>query len=191
MKKAAQKEKLRKELTERRKSLSNEDCKEKSAFILSSLKTQKEFIEAETVHCYISMSQNKEVDTFELINSMFLKMKRVVVPVVQKENNSLKHVELVNFNQLEENSWGVLEPVNGIEVPVNELDFIIVPMLGGDRNKNRIGYGKGFYDRFLSQANCPNIGLLFEDCLVDEIPVEAFDVPLDKLITEEKIIGRL
>lgn len=183
------KQEIRKKLLARRKSLSKEEYAEKSALIIQSLKKQNEFAEAETVHCYISISQNNEVDTLGLIRDMLLKMKRVVVPVMNAAKGTLKHIELVNFNQLTTNAWGVLEPAGGMEVPINELEVIIVPMVGGDRNKNRIGYGKGFYDRFLRQVSCPKIGLLFENCLVEELPVEPFDVPLDKLVTEGRTVN--
>jgi len=63
-----------------------------------------------------------------------------------------------------------------------------VPMVAGDLKKNRIGYGKGFYDRFLRDLGCPSAGLVFELCIADEIPVEDFDIPLSKLITEKRVI---
>jgi 5-formyltetrahydrofolate cyclo-ligase len=71
---------------------------------------------------------------------------------------------------------------------IEKLGLVIVPMVGGDNQKNRIGYGKGFYDRFLKQVDCPTVGLLFNECLVQKIPVEPFDVSLGKIITEDQII---
>lgn len=182
------KHKLRKELLKRRSSIPEEEYLRKSAIICRQLAEMPEFKNAETVHCYVSMNERREPDTLELINSLLVKMRQVVVPVMNIENGTLKHVEFINFNQLKTNSWNVIEPTGSIEIPVGELDVVIVPMVGGDMNKNRIGYGKGFYDRFLSQVSCPKIGLLFETCLVDELPVEPFDVALDMLISEKRII---
>jgi 5-formyltetrahydrofolate cyclo-ligase len=114
--------------------------------------------------------------------------KKVIAPVTQIEAGTLQHVWLEVFEDLQANEWVVLEPLEGEEADPEELELIIVPMVGGDYQRNRIGYGKGFYDRFLRQVHCPAVGLLFERCLMDEVPVESFDVPLSMLITEKQII---
>ncbi|MBN2732109.1 MAG: 5-formyltetrahydrofolate cyclo-ligase [Balneolaceae bacterium] len=185
---AAKKSRLRKELLDKRTSIPSDQFEEKSAQICNRLKDFPVFQNAQTIHCYVSMNQRGEVNTHPLIKDMLGAGINVVVPVTKFESGNLQHVHLEKFNQLKENKWGVLEPEGGEEVPVHQLELVIVPMVGGDRQRNRLGYGKGFYDRFLSKVNCLTIGLLFERCLIDEIPVEPFDVPLDMLITEEEII---
>lgn len=185
---ADQKKEIREKLLKRRKSLSKETYEQYSVQIIEKLKKQPEFAEAETVHCYVSMNQNREVNTLALLDTMLLQMKEVAVPVMNRAESTLQHIQLVNFDQLESNTWGVLEPTSGKEMSPDRLELIIVPMVGGDQQKNRMGYGKGFYDRFLADVNCPTIGLLFESCLVDELPVDTYDVPLNKLITEKQII---
>lgn len=123
-----------------------------------------------------------------MLKEMLVEGKKVVVPVTQTDSRTMRHIALSKFEDLQPNTWGVLEPSGGEEVLVGSLDLIIIPMVGGDRHKNRIGYGKGFYDRFLAEVDCPKIGLLFEDCLIDEVPTESFDVPLNALITETKVV---
>ncbi|HKK44144.1 MAG TPA: 5-formyltetrahydrofolate cyclo-ligase, partial [Balneolaceae bacterium] len=80
------------------------------------------------------------------------------------------------------------EPNGGEQVSPKELDLVVIPMVGGDEQRNRIGYGEGFYDRFLSLVSCPKIGLTFEQNIVERIPVEDFDITLDKIITEQRVI---
>lgn len=165
-----------------------EEYLNKSMRIYTHLKELTVFRNAQTIHCYLSMNARGEVNTHPLIQDMLGACKKVVVPVTNFESGTLQHIHLENFNQLKKNKWGILEPEAGREVPLDQLNLVIVPMAGGDRQRNRLGYGKGFYDRFLSHVDCPTIGLLFETCLVDEIPVESFDVVLDMIITEKQII---
>lgn len=184
----AQKQELREKLLRSRSELSREEYRIKSGQIISRLKQQAEFNKACIIHCYVSMNERKEVNTLPLIKELIESDKKLAVPITNFENGTLTHTYLKEYNDLRENKWGVMEPPKGRQANPEDLDLVIVPMAGGDLQKNRIGYGKGFYDRFLQQLKCPSIGLLFERCLVDTVPAESFDVPLDKLITEEKII---
>lgn len=182
-----QKEELRQNLLEQRKSISEPEFYDLSADIIEELKKQSEFKEARTIHCYVSINERREVETRELIREMIFKGRQVVVPITNFEEGILNHVRLRSYEDLQTNKWGVLEPDDGEEVSPDVLDLVIVPMVGGDEQCNRIGYGEGFYDRFLVNVDCPKIGLLFEKCLVDQVPVESFDVPLSKVITERRV----
>ncbi len=182
------KEKIRNKLLERRKSISEPEYYGASADIIEQLKEQVEYRDARTIHCYVSINKRREVETRELIKEMLSKGKEVVVPITDMEAGTLTHVQLRSYQDLESNRWGVLEPTGGTEIPLEEFDLVIVPMVAADEACNRIGYGEGFYDRFLSQVDCPKIGLIFECNVVDELPTEDFDVPMDKIITEERII---
>lgn len=182
------KEKLREALLEQRESIPEPQYYGASADIVERLKEVAEYQNATTVHCYVSMNKRREVETRELIREMLDKDKDVIVPITNVEDGTLKNVRLHSFDELEENQWGVLEPANGEEVSGDKFDLVIVPMVGGDEQGNRIGYGKGFYDRFLQDVGCIKIGLLFEDNVVKEIPTEKFDIPMDKIVTENRII---
>ena len=121
---------------------------------------------------------------------MLRKSKQVVVPLTNVDDGTLTHFRLQSFDDLQENKWGVLEPVNGRQVSPDELDLAIVPMVAADERCHRMGYGKGFYDRFLSEVSFAKIGLIYEQNVVDELPVEDYDVPMDKVVTEERTIQR-
>jgi len=146
------------------------------------------YINAEVIHVYVSIDKKNEVDTFQTINHSLRKGKKVVVPKIANDG-LLEHFEINTTADLKRNNWGILEPEGGREVNTQELDIIIVPMVAGDRGRNRLGYGKGFYDRFLSTTDAFKVGLLFDiQIYPDLLPVESFDVQLDLLLTQTELI---
>lgn len=177
-------------MLERRRNISEEKYVDASSRITERLRGQPEYRNAALIHCYVSLNDRGEVDTHPLIRAMLHTEKRVVVPATDFETDTLRHVILNSYDDLSPNKWGVPEPETdaGIEADVGELELVIVPMVAGDRQCNRLGYGKGFYDRFLAETECPTLGLCFEECIVDVIPVEPFDVRLDKIITQNRVI---
>lgn len=183
------KEELRKNLLNQRSDIPEPEFYGASADIIERLKGLLEYENASIIHCYVSMNKRREVETRVLIKEMLAKGKEVVVPITNVEDGTLKNVRLHSFNELEENQWGVLEPPSGEEVTEDKFDLIIVPMVGGDEEGNRIGYGKGFYDRFLQKVDCKKIGLSFDQNILKKIPTENFDIPMDKIVTENRIIN--
>lgn len=146
------------------------------------------YVSAKTVHIYVSNSEKNEVDTFQIIHHSFMSGQKVVVPKVI-DDAQMKHIEIKSINNLKQNRWGIPEPEDGEEVNIQELNVIIVPMVAGDRQKNRLGYGKGFYDRFLAKSDAYKIGLLFDlQIHPEELPVDIFDIPLDLLLTQSEQI---
>jgi 5-formyltetrahydrofolate cyclo-ligase len=183
------KEQVRQKLLEIRRRMTETDYQDYSGRIISRVKKLECFKISEVIHCYVSINERREVNTHPLIKELLSGSKKVVVPVMQMKEGGLNHIQLNRFSDLEPNRWNVPEPSAGKETPVEKLDLILVPMVGGDDQKNRIGYGGGFYDRFLKNVPCPSIGLLFDECLIDRIPAEPFDVPLTKIVTQKQIIS--
>jgi 5-formyltetrahydrofolate cyclo-ligase len=188
MSKKGKKEQVRQKLLAMRKQITENDYQDHSERIVSQVKKLDYFKKAEVIHCYVSINERREVNTHSLIKELLSGPKKVVVPVMQMKEGGLRHIQLNRFSDLKPNRWNVSEPATGKEIAVGQLDLILVPMVGGDNLKNRIGYGGGFYDRFLKKADCPSVGLLFEECLMNRVPVEPFDVPLTKIITQKQII---
>jgi 5-formyltetrahydrofolate cyclo-ligase len=181
---------LRKEFLNRRQSLTRDEVLEKSSSILKQLSGLKSFRDAGTVHCYISMNERNEVFTEEIIEMCFSLNKKVVVPKMVRESR-LEHYYIEQGETLLPNAWGVPEPepVPDKKAGLTDIDLILIPMVAADREKNRLGYGKGFYDRFLSKCDAVKTGLLFDVQLSDKaLPVEEHDVKLDLLITESGVI---
>lgn len=171
-----------------RRSLLDAQWKEISNNITARLIKTDEFRLASTVHTYVSMESNREVFTLDLIDKTLELGKKVLVPRMQP-NGKLSHHSISSLNSLKKNEWGVLEP--SYENPINLPDdlLIIVPMVAADFNRNRLGYGKGFYDRFLESVNATKVGLCFNMNLNwISLPVESFDVKMDKVITEQFIL---
>lgn len=182
------KEELRSHFLKKRNALSGTIANEKSQRIINRVLKTKEFQLANIIHSYASIQKKREVDTIRFLETCLQMNKQVVVPKM-KEGGRLNHFAIDSLDDLSENSLGIPEPVNGREIPVGDLDLVIVPMVAGDRSKNRIGYGAGYYDRFLQSCSAPKIGLLFDCQLYDNtLPVENFDIPLDILITESERI---
>lgn len=182
------KEELRSYFLEKRKDLSDREKNEKSRRIVDRVLKTKQFQAADTIHSYVSIQKNREVDTFRLIKDCLQMNKKMAVPKIIGEGQ-LNHFLIDSLVDLRENSWGVPEPVDGKEISVKELDLVIVPMVAGDYFKNRIGYGVGYYDRFLKNCSAQKMGLLFDCQLYDRrLPIENFDIPLDILITESQRI---
>ncbi len=139
-------------------------------------------------HLFLSMARHKEVDTAMLLHVLQGKDKLIVVSKTNFKTHTLSHYLLTDATVIKENSFGIPEPKEGLEVPVNKIDVVFVPLLAFDQNGHRIGYGKGFYDRFLLQCrnNTLKIGLSFFDPLDTTLAPSAHDVALDAVVTPEK-----
>lgn len=185
----ADKRTIRKASLSVRNSLSVSEVKQKSAKITAQLIEQSYFVDSHTIHIYASIKKNREVFTDHLINASLKLGKKVVVPKMQK-GGDLTHHAISSLDDLSVNCWGVPEPENTFQqVHPDELSLVIVPMVAADLRKNRIGYGKGYYDRFLMQTKARRTGLCY-NCTLSWIPlpVDSNDQKMDQIITETKVI---
>ena len=141
----------------------------------------------EYIHLFLPIEGKAEIDTTLILTLLQGRDKQVVLPKVN--GNSLQHILLTDSTKLRKNQWGILEPEQGIEVPVRQLDVVFIPLLAWDKKGRRVGYGKGFYDSFL--ADCKpaviKIGLsLFEG--INEIEgTRPEDVQMDYCVHPEGI----
>jgi len=174
------KKEMRKQILEKRNSLTKEEIKEKSKIIKKKLFSSEEYQQAKTVSFFVSFSS--EVDTHDMIKEA-LKEKEVCVPVVQGDYMVLSKIN--GFGDLDkQGKYGILEPSSVIEVDKELVDLIIVPGVAFDRRGYRIGYGRGYYDKVLKDFNGKTIGLAFSLQIVDSIPAEEHDIKVDRVITE-------
>ena len=182
------KEKLRKEIKEKRRKQTKEENRKKSKEIKEKLFSLPEFKDAEAVLFYISYGG--EVFTHDMIHESFYK-KNIIVPVSNTEDCSLRLSHLKSWEELGLGSYGILEPrVEKIrKTKIKDIDLIIVPGVAFDKTGNRLGHGKGYYDRLLEQSNVVSIGLCFEFQLVEKILTEHHDKPVDIIITENRVIN--
>ncbi len=138
-------------------------------------------------HLYVPISEKKEIDTTFLLSILQGKDKHVIFP--KMEGDALIHFLLTDNTVFKANKWNVPEPVDGILVEPNKIDVVFVPLLAFDRHGNRVGYGKGYYDRFLKQCTSQviKIGMSFFDAEEEITDVFENDISLDYCITPNKI----
>jgi 5-formyltetrahydrofolate cyclo-ligase len=143
------------------------------------------------VHIYLPIEKNNEPDTRLIIDRIRREFRHIqlAIPRVTK-NGELENFFFEGFHQLKKNSWGIPEPQDGKPVESSEVDLVIVPLLAADSNGNRVGYGKGFYDKFLAQCkpSCKRIGLSFFRPVDAVDDLHPFDVPLTHLVVPEEVI---
>ncbi|GGD51713.1 5-formyltetrahydrofolate cyclo-ligase [Muriicola marianensis] len=141
-----------------------------------------------TFHIFLHSIEKKELDTRLIIDNLREKNKNILVPRMSP-NQELQHIQLTEDTILEVNRWGIPEPVNGDTISPDAIDVVFTPLLAFDRQGYRVGYGKGYYDRFFAQCrkDCIKIGLSqFE--AVDEITdKDKHDIPLNYCVTPLRI----
>ncbi len=140
---------------------------------------------AKTVLFYASLPG--EVDTFAMIKKTIELQKRICLPVVMQNQREMIPTLIKTLADLENGDYGIAQPRKdaSLEVPLKDIDAVIVPGLAFDKSNNRLGRGVGYYDRFLSRLpkTTTTIGLAFDFQLIDSLPVEEHDVPLSCVIT--------
>jgi 5-formyltetrahydrofolate cyclo-ligase len=143
-----------------------------------------------TLHIFLSMERTREPDTWQLIDRIRREVPntRLVLPRIN-EQGLLDHIYYEGLHQLKLSTLGILEPQQGVPAPVQKIDMVIVPLVAFDVLGNRVGYGKGFYDRFLKEcrSDCKKIGLSFFAPAEEFSDVEEHDVPLDACYTPDDV----
>lgn len=169
---------LREIALKKRSELTMEDRKEKSELIAKEI--EKECVDKQVIGIYVS--KGDEVGTQDLIKKFLSQGKTIVVPKVIKK--SLIFVEIKSFDDLGDGVFGLLEPISNEAFDLNEIEFMIVPMVAFDSLKHRIGYGKGYYDSILDKVSCPHVGIAYAMQQVENFICSTHDVAMDKIITE-------
>ena len=147
-----------------------------------------EFRCAKVVASYVA--KREEAQTAGILKSALESGKRVIVPRSDPSSVTLRFHEIKGFEELHPGTYGILEPPsNSRHVPLSSSDLVLVPVVAWDSRGNRMGYGKGYFDRALrSRGAAPCVGLAFEVQRQDEVPSTSADVPLDILVTEDRVI---
>lgn len=178
---------LRTQMKSLRNSISREEKECRDAAIYQNLRRLFDKMAENMVFTYVS--GNIEVDTFRIIHYSLKEGKRVAVPRCVNHTGEMKFYYITSMNQLEEGYFGILEPRP--EYCEEVLDYshgiCLVPGLSFDLQGFRLGYGKGYYDRFLSVFHGMSVGLCYEDCLKPLLPIDLFDRKTEVLVTERNI----
>jgi 5-formyltetrahydrofolate cyclo-ligase len=183
------KSQYRKEFKAKRKSLSNEDIMILSTEITHHLLHHFSLV-GKNIHTFVSIDGKKEINTRFLLSQLFAIDCKVSTSITHLSPDYLEHTRIYSHTRYGFDSFGIPIPQDIVPVKETDFDYVIVPLLCVDQQGNRIGYGKGFYDRFLSncRTDCQFIGLsLFQpvDALFDKEP---WDVQLNYCVTPEGVI---
>lgn len=156
--------------------------------IFEHLKSWPHYQEAKTVMTYLAFGW--EIDTWNIVRDLKERGKDVYVPVVQKEPKGLLATQFTSREQLVPAVFGILEPRPGTPtVSPLALDLVIVPGVVFSRDGYRIGYGGGYYDRFLTTTKATTVGLVYQ-AFLREFEPDTWDQAVDFLMTEEGLLGR-
>ena len=138
-------------------------------------------------HIFISISKYNELDTSSIINKLKSEKKIIIVPKIS--NNELVHIAINDQTEFSINEYGIKEPNNGHHFITENLDLIFIPLLAFDLEGHRVGYGKGYYDRFLKLTNKSSlkIGLSFFDPINKIQDIDDNDVKLDYCVTPKQV----
>lgn len=178
------KNQLKELVLEKRNSLLKEKILEKNEKIHDNLFGLEQYKNSKTIMFFVSF--NSEVDTHGMIKDA-LKNKTVVVPKVMQ--HEIEPSVIIDLDNLMPAKFGILEPIELMKIAYKNIDLVLVPGIVFDREGHRIGYGFGYYDKFLAKVpKAVKIGLAFDFQVVDKIPKETHDVPVDLIVTEEGVV---
>lgn len=180
-----QKQQLRKQIAALKKQFSTEELTILSTRALGLLEETELFRQASCIALYYAIPG--EVQTHDFIEKWY-KEKKILLPVII--GNDLKLLHYLGKHTLQSGPFGIPEPSPACcpEVSEKEIDCIIVPGIAFDRRQNRMGRGKGYYDRLLNSVTAPKVGVCFHFQLVDFVPTDIFDKKMDYVITDQEII---
>ncbi|MBN2831070.1 MAG: 5-formyltetrahydrofolate cyclo-ligase [Candidatus Omnitrophica bacterium] len=176
------KQQIRSKILLKLKKHKEEDRNKKSCLIKEKLFKDPVFKKAKIVMFYIAL--NGEVETKEMIEEAKISGKIIAVPVCMKNRASLRPALLDSRAHLKKGPYGVSEPVVSRYIALKDLDLVITPGVAFDKKGNRLGRGKGYYDRFLKQVpkDTPSIGLAYRLQILPRVPTTPFDVSVTKVL---------
>jgi 5-formyltetrahydrofolate cyclo-ligase len=185
--------KLRNSILQLRNSIGTQEVIDKSNIIIGKLVNLKQFNSSRTIMCYVDF--RNEVITRDLIKLCLAQDKKVAIPAIVDKSEGGKQMAAFEIKEIENSlikgTYGIQEPLisKRVEIEPEVIDLLIVPGVVFDKQKNRIGYGAGFYDKFLNKVriDCFKIGIAFEHQVIEMIPTEVHDIPMDIVITESNV----
>ncbi|TDE03937.1 5-formyltetrahydrofolate cyclo-ligase [Flavobacterium sandaracinum] len=171
-----------------RQNLSEDEVEEMSLAIANKLLTIPIW-EKTYFHIFLPISEHKEVNTEFILHLLSGKDKDIIISKSDFLTRNMRHFLLTDNTKIKKNQYNIPEPVDGIEVPSNKIDIVFVPLLAFDKKGHRVGYGKGFYDKFLSECkpDTIKIGLSFFE--PEELITDVFegDIQLNYCVTPNSI----
>lgn len=183
---------MKKELRTRLRNLLHDldpqDVQEFSRRAAQRLFGEPEYRRAEIMMVYLSLPS--EADTTAIVLQAWQDRKKVTAPQVIWDSRQMLPIEIRNLDEdIGSNQFGIREPIRGLPIPIGLIDLVVVPGLGFDPFGNRLGRGRGFYDRFLGNPEFRGVacGFALEQQMVDSIPAAHHDMKVRMLVTDERV----
>ena len=176
-----QKAALRKHLLEKRDATSAELRDILSERIHQNLKRITSFTNSQNIACYFPIGS--EIDTHNIMLDMLEQDKNLLLPRIV--NNNLEFCIVPNLEKLEKGSFEIMEPRDSCK-KAEKINCVLIPTVGVSKSGVRLGYGKGYYDRFLSSTDAVKISLTYSKQIVKSIPSDSHDIKIDWIVTEDE-----
>jgi len=170
---------LRKEMKARKRAMTEADIRLRSQRLCEKFLQSEAYRNAKTIYGYLPY--NQEVLTWDALRQAIQDGKNVAVPKVYGQD--MNFIYITDFSQIDTGYCGIPEPIADTPVADDKTALVLMPGLAFDREGHRIGYGGGFYDRFLSEEpDHPTLALCYDFQILDDLPTEEFDIPVDTVI---------
>ena len=181
-----QKKKIRKDVLSLRNALPKTELEAMSRSICSRFTRLPVVKDCSAVMIFLSFGS--EINTDYLIEWLWRQKKTVLVPLCKPETREMDIIPITTFDDLEPGYFGIREPKKDFRPPVAKeiIDMVVVPAVAFDRCGYRVGYGGGYYDRFLVGMDVPRIGLAFSCQIIPEAPVDEYDLAVQGIVTEKE-----
>jgi len=177
-----QKQELRKIIRQKITLLSTDECQASDALLYERALALPEFQRANTIFCYVGAKD--EINTLPLLDKILAAKKALVIPKCISKG-VMEACLIHNLTELQLGKYGILEPISSKPaIKPTEIDLCFVPCLTCSKDGKRLGYGGGYYDRYLMQANFFKVALCRSSLIVEDLPVEEHDVRMDLVITD-------
>lgn len=185
------KEELRKIYLQKRRSLTDFVYEKLSRQVCENFFNRIDLSSIKVLHVFIPIEKNKEPNTILIIERIQSKFPHIhlVVPRVNHATEKMENFLFEGLHQLGKNKWDILEPRAGKQIESQKIDMALIPLLVFDKDGHRVGYGKGFYDKFLNECrfDCKKVGLSFYPPIEKIGDNQSHDVMLDYCISPEKL----
>ena len=173
------KKELRRSIRERKRAMTEEEIVSRSEKLAELFIASEAYRSAKTIYGYLPY--NQEVRTVAMLEQALKDGKRVAVPKIY--GDEMRFIYLSDVNQVETGYAGIPEPIADEPIAADPTALVLMPGLAFDKEGHRIGYGGGFYDKFLNaEPNHPTVALCYAFQMVEELPTEEFDVPVDRVL---------
>ncbi len=186
------KQELRARYLAKRKGLTAEACSLFNIQLYNRFFSSVDLSFVHVVHTYLPIQKNNEPDTWMILDRIRREFPHIRISLPRiADDGEMENLYFEGLHQLRTNNLGIQEPQQGVPTPVEKIDMVLVPLVAVDQSGHRVGYGKGYYDRFLNkcQPDCKKIGLSFFEAVDQVSDAGPLDVKLDACLTPERTLN--